>query len=445
MSVWNDLRKKSLGEELRKEDMVKFWEYGKCNPYKGVLDSKTEKILNEIYSFNGFAPFLPSDILEEKGDVKVYLDEECTREETVTLEQLEEELRLLEEEVRSLKELIEKLKDNAAPREIEELLNRKQKLEGRIQKIKEIISSLRSAGLDSYTIDIHLLGYYTREKKDSPCNKDVVPAIHLMMGTIEKEYPSDVPAMTGIVFVHELMHAFFDKHNLHPHCSEIEEPIAEYGMLCFMEMFERANPRGILDLAKDHVGNKQHSLGVFHYGYGLYLFEDRASFGVDWVSLFRSSCVSLLMDAPDVRVFRTMLSSIRYPRNERSCEWKLHDILKPKRFLSKKNKTDWGHLGNPEKQELYFVLDDSVVNSLPFMVEYPSKTKIHLTFRNKKDTKQVSGDAAVQVQGRLRLRKTLMEKFAVAFGTKKKHRFFTFYEEKPSDGIHPAEWVAYEL
>ena len=50
MSAWGEMRKRSSGEILRKEDIVYFWSYGEKNPFKGVLDSGTEKILSEILS-----------------------------------------------------------------------------------------------------------------------------------------------------------------------------------------------------------------------------------------------------------------------------------------------------------------------------------------------------------------------------------------------------------
>lgn len=451
MSVWGELRKKSLGQEQRLEYERFIWHKG---TYEGSPSPDEKTILSKIHDFTGFAPFLPDDILEDKGDVKVYLDDKDKRKVTVTLAQLEEAQHSLEDEVRDLVELVNKLRNSpkADQREIEKLSKRIRKLEKRIEALKGIISRLRAAGKELYTFETSLLGYYARRgdpnNVDSliieyPENREEIPAIHLMMGNIGNDH-----LLLGIVFAHELMHAYFDMHDpymKHPKCRAIEEPIAEYGMLCFMEMFERHYPEyeGIFKKAKALVDEKRDTPGLFHYGFGGYLYEDRAVFGVEWASLFQSSCVSLMMDAPNVCVLGTILSPIRYPRNERFCEWIFHDILRPKRFISKKNKTGWGHLGNPKKQELYFWLDDSMVSSIPFMAEYPSKTKVHLTFRDKTDTKQVSGFAGVQVLGRFRLYKTLMEQFAAIFGTK--DRLFTFYEEKPSDGIHPAEWVAIEL
>lgn len=442
MSAWGDMRKRSSGEVLRKEDIVYFWSCGEKNPFKGVLDSGTEKILSEIHSFGGFAPFLPANILLHDGKVKVFLDDKESRTVSVPLKKLEEERDSLKEEVEYLKNLLEELvkTSNVDQREIEKLREKIRKLTEKIGAIEDIIKEKKDAGEDSVELIAQLLGKYVRENAE----------IHLMMGTIEEDYRSKglVAKMTAIVLVHELMHAYFDvlrdPYVEHPHCRSIEEPIAEYGMLCFMEMFERcySGYAGILNTAKEMVEEKKYSLGVCDYGFGNYLFEDRARFGVDWVSLFHSTCSSLLMNAPEVIDYGGMVSPIKYPHYERSCEWKLFEVLKSKRFVFKGSKTDWGHIGKAN-QELYFHIGDTVANDIHFRIEYPPKTTIQLTFHDNTNTKVISGLAAVQVQDRFRLRVSLMRDFDVAFKTTE--RYFAFYEEKPSDGIHPAEWIAIEL
>ena len=436
MSLWADLRKKSLGQEVRTEEKCYFLKKG---TYEGSLTEEENTIFSTIHDFTGFAPFQPADILENKGDVKVYLDEECTRKLIVTLAQLEDAQHSLENEVRDLNELVGILQNspNNDRGEIEKILNRIRRLERKIETIKGIISRLRASGEDSYPIEIVLLGYYIRKKAE----------IHIMMGTIKKMYPGEVPAMTGIVFAHELMHAYFDHHNHpyveHPDCPEIEEPIAEYGMLCFMELFERANPiyKGMFDLARKHVEDKQYCLGLCHYGFGAYLFEDRADFGVDWVSLFRSVCPALIMNAPEVKTYESMITPIKYPLNERSCECKLYEALKPRRFFYSGIKSTW----DSDEKEIYFTVRSIVANSLPFMRDYPRGTKVHITFHDKTYTRHFDGEATVVLDHtRFFINNELMEEYAAVFG-KTDHRPFAFYEEKPSDGIHPAEWVAIEI
>ena len=434
MSIWTDMEDRGVGVLDKKEDRRCFCQIG---TYGGSLTAEEETILSKIHDFTGFAPFLPADILEDNGDVKVYLDYEYKRKVTVTLAQLEAERLSLEDEVRDLKESADKLQNspNSDPQEIEKLWDRIRRLERKIETIKGIIARLRASGEDSYTIEVELLGYYIRKKAE----------IHLMIGTIKKMYPSAVPMMTGIVFAHELMHAFFDNHNPyveHPHCPEIEEPIAEYGMLCFMEMFERANPvyKGIFDLAKGHVVDKQYSLGVCHYGFGGYLFEDKADYGVDWVSLYRSVCPALIMNTPEVKAYESMISPIKYPRKERSCECKLYDALTPRRFFFIGN-SSWRDNG----LQLYFIINRSVACTTQFKTEYPARVRVHMTFFDKTGVQTFEGEITLGSQGRFFCggSNPLMHDYAGCFG-KFDHRPFAFYEEKPSDGIHPAAWVAFE-
>ena len=436
MGVWANISKRAEGTLKRREDNNDFWESGS---YTGTLDSDTKELLHAIHDFKGFAPFLPKDILKPDGDVRVILDKNESRSVTVKLAELEEELHSLEEKVRSLKDLLEKLRQskNANGGEIERILCKIKKLESSIRRLTDIISKLRKTGQDSYTFEIPLLGYYVRTKEG-------IPEIHLMMETLMSK---DNPLfMTGITFVHELMHAFFDNQKPyveHPLCRIIEEPIAEYGMLCFMEMFERYYPEdkkynGILDVAKEHVEEKQYSFGVCHYGFGGFLFEDRADFGVDWVSLFRSVCPALIMNAPEVKAYESMISPVRYPRYERACECKLYDALKPKRFFFE-CEPDWRGDGS----ELYFQVKKSVADSTPFMIDYPPKKKVMLTFYDKSCAKLFTDIASVQSRGRFRPQKVLTEMYSKVFGMAKQE--FAFYEKKPSDGIHPAEWVAYAI
>jgi len=336
MSIWSDLEDRSAGVVTRKEDLNLSFLYSGTFKKEDLLD-EAKAILSNIYGFKGFAPFLPSDILEEAGPVQVFLDDKETQKVPVTLKKLEDERDSLKKEVERLKKLVEGLvKLNVDQGEIEKLCERIRRLEGKIKDIEDLIKRMKHDGIDTIELEVKLLGYYEREKAE----------IHLMMGTISEKYgpkAKDIAIMTGITFVHELMHAYFDVRDPyaeHPHCRSIEEPIAEYGMLCFMEMFERLDSgyAGILNTAKGVVEEKKYSLGVCDYGFGRYLFDDKASFGVNWVSLFHSTCTSLLMNAPEVLDYGEMISPIRYPLHEFSCESKLYEVLKPRRFFYHMNK-----------------------------------------------------------------------------------------------------------
>ena len=184
MTYWSEMNKRSQGLATREEDKPsKFWEIGS---YKGTLDPTTKGLLREIHDFKGFAPFLPEDILNPEGDVRVILDDKKTRSVTVTLKELEEELDSLKERVRSLKELLDNLwkSKNSNDEEIGKIRTKIEKLQKRINDLESIISRLRKEGKDSETFENELLGYYIRTAEG-------IPEIHLMMETIKKEYPRD--------------------------------------------------------------------------------------------------------------------------------------------------------------------------------------------------------------------------------------------------------------
>ena len=81
--------------------------------------------------------------------------------------------------------------------------------------------------------------------------------------------------LRAVVYVHEMIHAFLmvgrkkykDLNN--SIIKEIEEPIVESVMLKFFESYDRGR---LLNLAKDHVKNKQDSSLISYYGFGHYIF-----------------------------------------------------------------------------------------------------------------------------------------------------------------------------
>lgn len=77
-----------------------------------------------------------------------------------------------------------------------------------------------------------------------------------------------------IVYVHEMMHVYFD-FNRNPddtfdYIPEIEEPLAEYGMLM---TFEAMRWDYTLNMAKEYVAIKQVCPPICYYGYGAFLFS----------------------------------------------------------------------------------------------------------------------------------------------------------------------------
>lgn len=77
-----------------------------------------------------------------------------------------------------------------------------------------------------------------------------------------------------IVYVHEMMHVYFD-FNRNPDDTfdfipEIEEPLTEYGMLM---TFEAMRWDYTLEMAKEYVTIKQVCPPICYYGYGAFLFS----------------------------------------------------------------------------------------------------------------------------------------------------------------------------
>lgn len=441
MTSWGGMVRRSSGGIKRKEDEVIFLESGKY-----ILDGKTKAILTDIYQFICFDPVIPCSIIkgDDGGDVRVILDEKKTRDVTVTLAELEEELNTLEEELKSLEALKELLPKSNKGNETDELLNRIARLNAKIEKISGIIGRLKDEGKDSYVVELALLGYYKRRPD---------PEIHLMMKTLGGD-----DQLTAIVFVHELMHAYFDMHKPevgHPCCPSIEEPIAEYGMLSFMDIFERHYPKydGIFNRAIDHVRRKQDELGTCHYGFGYYLYCDKAGYGADWISLFHSYCPVISVDSPEVKAYESFVSPIKYPASEWSCEERLYKVLKPRRFCFVGETTMYKKTTSCKTDRMLVNECPGIGENVDFKVEYLRKggTEITLQFECKDGT-TFKGSASVcksnkgLIPPRINFHQDLLIEYVTKFrpnnhATKQ----FCFYEIMPSYGGQNAEWIAKEL
>ena len=82
------------------------------------------------------------------------------------------------------------------------------------------------------------------------------------------------------VYLHELMHAFFDRNDGHEYIQEMEEGFAEFGALCLLKKLVDYNPRerdvlnhadnAELDWALRHVENKKGALACYARGADLF-------------------------------------------------------------------------------------------------------------------------------------------------------------------------------
>lgn len=443
MALWSEMTKRSTGLVIREEDMhLSFLQKG---TYKGVLTSETKTILSRIYDFLCFPQFDPKDLLLDKGDVVVFLDDKKERIYVVTPEELEDELIKTNEEIQHLRDLLEML--GQSKRDDKRLSELYDKIDSLKKKAAEIERRLRDK---DYVIKTELLGYYCRSILADGSSQ---PEIHLMIGTLGNDY-----ILTAITFVHELMHAYFDHHDPvigHPECRSIEEPLAEYGMLCFMERFSYVFScyTGLMYRAETLVMNERFYLGGCDYGYGYYLFKDKGRFGADWISLFHEYAPLLCMNGAEVRAYGSMISPIRYPKNERACEFTLLEVLKPVRFHFKADARYFcGTKGHPSDRIIIRVAKE-VYDDTDFVNDYLiASSVIKITFEDSKgyrfsgEAKVYKGESAAHPE-RMRFwiegDKSLLGWYNTTYGPVTKS--FSFAEIRPGVGACHPEWIAREI
>jgi len=432
MSIWSDIQDRSSGESIRKEDA---FVYIKENPMVPDLNAKTDRLLREVDSFKYFSSFIPGEIHDE---VDVILKDKEIREVTVPLDVLLKELHRLEEELEKRK------KAGVGQEELGEI-------QGKIFRLKDIIAYCRKNGLSEYTFEVELLGKYTRV--------DGKPTIYLMWGTLMAE--KDHENLTAIVYVHELMHAYFDMHYdekgnylPHPHCPVIEEPIAEFGMLRFMEMFDRVDPsRGILSQAISHVKAKKNSFGVCHYGFGYYLYEDRNNFCTNWVDLFHMSCLGIDEFGTAMGAYKSLISPITYPSHEYLCEETLYKVVYPKRFFFTTNVGFYRPTAGYGKERMEAPVSKDVCNRAEFRTDYRymGPQEVYITFVDKmgfklrgKSTicKNSSSSNPFGMRFNIASDAQLVANYASHFKTGGQ---FLFYEDSQAQGGNLAEWIARKI
>lgn len=91
-----------------------------------------------------------------------------------------------------------------------------------------------------------------------------------------------------LVYVHEMMHAFYDyDHSLpNKYISYIEEPLTEYAMLRFMTDYQSGK---LTDYAISFVQEKQKFPAICFYGFGAYLYNHFNKLRIDGMSLYRNA------------------------------------------------------------------------------------------------------------------------------------------------------------
>lgn len=118
-------------------------------------------------------------------------------------------------------------------------------------------------------------------------------------------------------YVHEMFHAYYCTSGIP---EEIEEPIVECSMLCFLELIKDAagldpeskeNFEIIFETAKRGVNGKKDGESP-HYGFGAFLFENRS---LDWIDLYKRNGKNVNVSSSAVKDFCEKISP-EYPFDE---------------------------------------------------------------------------------------------------------------------------------
>ncbi|MGM9746813.1 MAG: hypothetical protein ACI30H_07635 [Paludibacteraceae bacterium] len=127
-----------------------------------------------------------------------------------------------------------------------------------------------------------ILGEYIRNKINER------PKVILYTKAIQNATKSGIDAfkLLQIVYVHEMMHAFYDHDHslLNKYIPYIEEPLTEYAMLWFMTDYGQ-----LKDYAIAHVQEKQNSPEFCFYGFGTFLYNLLNCLNIDGISLYRNT------------------------------------------------------------------------------------------------------------------------------------------------------------
>ena len=171
---------------------------------------------------------------------------------------------------------------------------------------------------DDYVVEIecpyHLSGYYTRTGQDA---KIVLEHRGLVYRTV-------------FTYIHEMMHAFYDSDRLgaSPNSIEyVEEPLAEYGMLHFMKTFVQAHPehRELLDDAINMVNEKQYTMGISHYAFGEYLYQNYSH--IEWEKLLLDAINKVNVNSPEYKSLQEIFQSRSDKNSWDKAAQLLYDIL----------------------------------------------------------------------------------------------------------------------
>ena len=231
------------------------------------------------------------------------------------IKELEKEKRVLEKRNEELREKFNQTNDF----DLRNQLERQMKGFRGYSELEELEGILQQNGgkPDDYVVEItgtlSRLGYYTRKGNDAK---------------IVLEYNFGAEFIS--TYIHEMMHAFYDSDRLGgcPNSIEyVEEPLAEYGMLKFMAAFVQTYPehKHLLDDAINIVNEKQYTLGLSHYAFGEFLYQNYSH--IEWEKLMLDAKNKVDVNSTEYKSLQAIFQTRPNKNNWDKAAQLLHDIL----------------------------------------------------------------------------------------------------------------------
>lgn len=221
--------------------------------------------------------------------------------------------------VRDTDVLLKKMRETSNPNLRNQLERQIKNFRGdeELEDLKSLLRQLDGKP-DDYVVEIecpyHLSGYYTRTGKEAKIVLEHTGWVYRIVFT----------------YIHEMMHAFYDSDRLgdSPNSIEyVEEPLAEYGMLHFMKTFEQAHPehRDLLDDAINMVNEKQYTLGISHYAFGEYLYQNYSH--IEWEKMLFAAKNKVDVNSTEYKTLQEIFQSRPDKSSWDKAAQLLYDIL----------------------------------------------------------------------------------------------------------------------
>ena len=204
MSIWSDMEDRSMGDAVRKEDANWGHLHFGVDESDILLDPEIVAIIKAALESFTFAGYVSLDDMLSELEVKLVISPDTPK--RIVPSGISEWVLYWENELQRFEKVL-------GP-EYKNIQFYKDALEEH-EKAKKEVNAWSAMGLH---------GRYDRFQKE------IILYPNNMPGKDRKEY-------LVTTFVHEAMHAYFDRHprELFPYVATVEEPLAEFGMLLFLK------------------------------------------------------------------------------------------------------------------------------------------------------------------------------------------------------------------